>query len=161
LETAAEVRVLDFGYTQRRFVGFTRRLSQTKRRKPRDRKARQTESVVEFMRCENINANQRPWDIRITYSAWGNDALRIPHYTDPRLSIAQEPSIVRLPDKRLFAVMSSMPGYAWYSLSGDNGYTWASPRPLLSRDHGQPILLPVNCRPMYEISPGRYYLAAQ
>ena len=68
------------------------------------------------MRFENIDENPEPKDIRISFSARGKDALRVPHYSNPLLSVAQEPSLVRLPDKRLFCVMRTMSGYIWYSL---------------------------------------------
>ncbi len=74
------------------------------------------------------------------------------------LSIAQEPSLVRLPDERLFCTMRTMSGYIWYSLSADDGETWCSPRPLLRRDHGLPILEPLCCCPIYEYAKGKYVL---
>ncbi len=63
------------------------------------------ESVVEFMRFTNLDTDPEPRDLAITYSAWGPSALRVPHYRYPLLSVAQEPSLVRLPDERLFCVM--------------------------------------------------------
>jgi hypothetical protein len=82
----------------------------------------------------------------------------VPHWKDPLLSIAQEPSLVRLPDDRLFCVMRTNSGYIWYSVSGDDGYTWSNPRPLLRKDHGRPILQPVSCCPIYQLADGRYVL---
>ena len=116
------------------------------------------ESVVEFMRFENIDDNPEPEAIKISYSAWGDKALRVPHSTNPVLSVAQEPSLARLPDKRLFCVMRTMSGYIWYSLSDDDGRNWCAPRPLLRRDHGLPIPQPLCCCPMYEYDEGRYIL---
>jgi hypothetical protein len=110
------------------------------------------------MRFLNIDADPEPRDIQIRFSAWGDQALRVPHRTDPLLSIAQEPSLVRLPDDRLFCVMRSDSGYIWYSLSEDDGETWCSPRPLLRVDHGPPILQPVCCCPIYPLADGRYVL---
>jgi hypothetical protein len=118
----------------------------------------QIESVVEFMRFGNVDANPQPKDLRVKYSAWGDQALRVPHFKYPLLSIAQEPSIVRLPDKRLFCVMRNNSGFIWYSLSGDDGKTWCNPRPLLRKDHGLPILEPVACCPIYQLADGRYVL---
>jgi hypothetical protein len=140
------------------FTGFTRWVSKAVRTPPHNTNWTATESVVEFMRFENIDANPEPKDIRIANSAWGKNALRVPHYTNPLLSVAQEPSLVRLPDRRLFCVMRSMTGYIWYSVSADDGVTWTSPRPLLRRDHGQPILQPLSCTPMYEYASGKYIL---
>ena len=116
------------------------------------------ESVVEFMKFENIDENPEPRDIKITYSAWGEQALRVPHYIEPGLSIAQEPSIVTLPDGRLFCVMRTGSGFIWYSVSADFGATWSNPRPLLRKDHGSPILQPVSCSPIYKLADGRYVL---
>lgn len=140
------------------FTGFTRWVSKAVRTRPHKNTWTASESVTEFMRFENIDDNPEPRDIRISFSAWGDRALRVPHYTNPLLSIAQEPSLVRLPDKRLFCALRTMSGYIWYSLSDDDGQTWVSPRPLLRRDHGRPILEPLCCCPIYEYGPGRYIL---
>ena len=69
------------------------------------------ESVVEFMRFDNVDGNPEPEDLEVRFFSYGDDALRAPHYIDPLLSVAQEPSIVRLPDQRLFSVMRSNSGY--------------------------------------------------
>ena len=74
------------------------------------------------------------------------------------LSIAQEPSLVYLPDGRLFCTMRTMTGCVWYSVSGDDGRTWRNPAPLLRKDHGDPILEPLCCCPIYGYSEGRYIL---
>jgi hypothetical protein len=140
------------------FTGFTRWVSKAVRTPPHNKSWTTWETVVEFMRFENIDDDPDPRDIRITYSAWGDRALRAPHYANPLLSMAQEPSLVRLPDQRLFCVMRSMSGYIWYSVSADDGATWCSPRPLLRRDHGLPILQPLCCCPIYTLSDGRYLL---
>lgn len=140
------------------FTGFSRWVSKAVRTPPAVKSWTAWETVVEFMRFENIDDNPQPKDIRITYSAWGDQALRVPHYMDPKLSIAQEPTLVRLPDQRLFCVMRTMSGYIWYSVSSDDGMTWCSPRPMLRKDHGQPISEPLCCCPLYEYSPGRYVL---
>ncbi len=140
------------------YVGYTRWASKAVRTPPHNKSWTAWESVVEFMRFENIDENPEPRDIRLSFFAWGKRALRVPHYANPRLSVAQEPSIVRLPDGRLFCTMRTMTGYIWYSLSSDDGQTWCAPRPLLRRDHGRPILQPLCCCPIYEFSPGRYIL---
>jgi len=140
------------------FTGFTRWVSKAVRTPPHNNSWTAWESVVEFMRFENIDDDPPPHEIQITYSAWGKRALRVPHYSNPLLSIAQEPSLVRLPDQRLFCVMRTMSGYIWYSLSEDDGYTWCAPRPLLRHDYGLPILQPLCCCPIYPLPDGRYIL---
>lgn len=140
------------------FTGFTRWVSKAVRTPAHNDSWTAWESVVEFMRFENINEDPEPHNIKITYSAWGKDALRVPHYANPRLSIAQEPSLVRLPDNRLFCVMRTMSGYIWYTISQDDGITWTNPAPLLHRDHALPILQPLCCCPIYQLNDGRYIL---
>jgi hypothetical protein len=141
------------------YVGFTRWVSPKVRRPPPAGAGwTAAESVCEFMRFENIDANPEAGDIRISWYASDNQALRVPHQADPLLSVAQEPSIVRLPDKRLFCTLRTMTGYIWYSLSADDGRTWCAPRPLLRKDHGRPILQPIFCCPIYQMADGRYLL---
>jgi len=140
------------------FTGFSRWVSKAVRTPPHNDSWTAWETVVEFMRFENIDDDPEPQDIRITYSAWGEEALRVPHYANPALSVAQEPSLVRMPDKRLFCVMRTMSGYIWYSVSDDDGKSWSNPAPLLRRDHGLPVLQPLCCCPIYRLADGRYIL---
>lgn len=140
------------------FTGFTRWVSKAVRTPPHNDSWTAWESVVEFMRFENTDEDPEPQEVRITHSAWGDQALRVPHYANPLLSVAQEPSLVRLPDHRLFCVMRTMSGCIWYSLSADDGATWSNPRPLLRKDHGRPILQPLCCCPIYQLADGRYVL---
>lgn len=145
------------------FTGYTRWVSQAVRRSVTDSEPASSswtslECVVEFMRFENIDENPTPSGIRIAFSAWGDQALRVPHYIDPLVSVAQEPSHVRLPDGRLLCVMRTMAGCIWYSVSADDGCTWCNPLPLLRKDHGRPIPEPLCCCPIYRLSDGRYAL---
>ena len=138
------------------FTGFTRWVSKAVRTPPHTNWT-SFESVVEFMWFENIDDDPEPADVRVRLSP-GTRALRVPHYTNPLLSIAQEPSLVRLPDRRLFCAMRTMSGMIWYSLSADDGETWAAPRPLLDKDGGLPLLEPLCCCPIYPLSNGRFVL---
>ncbi len=148
------MRDLQGGY----FVGYTHWFHKSAARYPDSPSCSEQDSVVEFMRFTNIDAHPEPKDLEIRYSAWGDKALRVPNRWDPYLSIAQEPSLVRLPDDRLFCVMRTDSGYIWYSLSDDDGETWCDPRPLRRKDHGQPILQSVTCCPIYQLADGRYVL---
>jgi hypothetical protein len=143
------------------FTGFTRWVSPAVRHEPPNDSWMSQESVVEFMRFENIDDHPEPEDIRITYSAWGEQALRVPHYLGPEVSIAQEPSLVYLPDGRLFCLMRTLTGYIWFSISEDDGMSWCNPRPLLRRDKGAPIAAPLCCTPIYRLFDGRYVLIHQ
>ena len=139
------------------YVGFTRWVSPRVRMKIEGNWTTH-ESVVEFMRFENVDEDPEPRDMVISHHAWGPRALRVPHYREPMCSIAQEPSIVLLPDGRLFCTMRTMSGYIWYTVSEDAGGTWHAPRPLLRRDFDRPILEPLCCCPIYQLADGRYVL---
>ncbi len=139
------------------FTGFTRWVASTARHEPVDGSWTSQEAVVQFMRFLNIDDDPEPAAIAIEVSP-DHEALRVPHYDNPALSIAQEPSLVRLPDGRLFCTMRTMSGYIWYSVSADDGRSWCSPRPLLRRDHGLPIPEPLCCCPIYQLADGRYVL---
>ena len=140
------------------FVGYTHWLNPARARLQQTEFWTQIESVCEFMRFENIDRDPRPRELRIRYSAWGDQALRVPYYRDPLLSVAQEPSLVRLPDESLFCVMRTNTGYIWYSVSRDDGARWSSPRPLLRRDFGEPLLQPVSSCPIYPLAGGGFLL---
>lgn len=140
------------------FAGFSHWVNKDAARWKKVERWTQIESVVEFMRFENVDKHPEPRDLRVRYSAWEDRALRVPYYRDPLLSIAQEPSVVRLPDKRLFCVMRTNSGMIWYSLSSNDGETWTNTRPLLRKDYGDPILQPVSCSPIYQLADGRYVL---
>ncbi|NMA47154.1 MAG: exo-alpha-sialidase [Lentisphaerae bacterium] len=139
------------------FYGVSRWVSKAVRTPPMTSSWTQWETVIEFCRFENIDDDPAVSDIKTTWSP-ASQALRVPHYQQPLLSVAQEPSIVRLPDQRLFLVMRTMAGCIWYAVSADDGATWSNPSPLLRRDHGQPILEPLCCCPIYQLHDGRYVL---
>ena len=65
---------------------------------------------VEFMRFENIDENPEPKDIRIAWFAFNEQALSVPYPGHAEVSACQEPSLVKLPDGRLFCVMRTCSG---------------------------------------------------
>ena len=140
------------------FVGYSHWAHPSVAARPQVKGWTEWESVCEMMRFTNVDDDPEPQGLRIRTSAWGERALRVPHYRYPHLSVAQEPSLVRLPDDRLFCVMRTASGYLWWSQSLDDGETWCSPRPLLDRDFGRPLLNPVGCAPIYPLSDGRFVL---
>jgi len=148
------MRDLQGGY----FVGYSHWVNRAVARLKEVADWTEIESVVEFMRFVNVDGDPEPRELEIRYSAWGDKALRVPHREVPDLSVAQEPSLVRLPDQRLFCVMRTCSGYIWWSQSWDDGETWCSPRPLLYRDFGLPLMNPVGCDPIYPLSDGRYLI---
>ncbi len=81
----------------------------------------------------------------------------------PEISACQEPSIVKLPDGRLFCVMRTASGSPFWSVSADGGETWTRPRRLLRKDGGEPLLHPLSPCPIYDVGgntagSGRYVL---
>jgi len=141
----------------RPFTGFSRWVSKAVRHPMVTQSWTAWETVVQFMRFLNLDDDPEPRDLAIEYSP-DDEALRVPHYDAPELSVAQEPSLVRLPDDRLFCTMRTMSGCIWYAVSADDGASWCSPRPLLRRDHGLPIPEPLVCCPIYRLADGRYVL---
>lgn len=145
------------------FAGLTRWVSKAVRRplvKNEEGKSIfwSEESVTEFVRFENVDDDPEVRDLKLSWFAQDHHALKVPYYTDPLNWVAQEPSVVALPDGRLFCVMRTMTGYIWYSVSSDAGRTWCSARPLLRQDHGRVIEEPICCCPIYQLSDGRYVL---
>ena len=106
---------------------------------------------VEFMRFENIDANPEPKDIKISWFAFNEKALSVPYPEVPQVSACQEPSVVKLPDGRLFCVMRTASGSPYWSVSADIGETWTKARPLLRKDGGAPLLHPLSPCPMYDM----------
>ena len=101
--------------------------------------------------------------LRVTFLNPDDKALTVPHPQFPRVSICQEPSIVKLPDGRLFCVMRTMAESPFWTTSSDAGETWSPPQRLLMRDGGEPVLHPLSPSPMYDLAgdaagSGRYAL---
>ena len=143
-------------------AGFTRWTSFAVRKNP-TKLWTSADSRVEFMRFENVDENPAVQDLEITWLAANDQALAVPFPGHPEVSACQEPSIVKLPDGRLFVVMRTAAGSPFWSVSSDDGETWTSPRRLLQRDGGQPLLHPLSPCPMYDVGgntagSGRYVL---
>lgn len=116
------------------------------------------DSRARFMRFENIDANPLPQDLRITWLPKDREGLEVPHKTHPQISVSQEPAIVLLPDNRLFAIMRTMTGAIWYSVSVDDGETWRDPEALRYRDGGAVVENPLAGTPLYRLKDGRFLL---
>ena len=143
-------------------AGFTRWTSNAVRRNP-TRDWRSHDARVEFMRFENVDADPAPGGLQIRWFAANEQALAVPFPGHPETSACQEPAIVKLPDGRLFVVMRTASGSPFWSLSADSGETWTSPRRLLRRDGGEPLLHPLSPCPIYDVGgntagSGRYAL---
>jgi hypothetical protein len=153
---------LRLGQADKYLVGFTRWTSKAVRKNPTSSWISH-DSRVEFMRFENVDENPRVEDLKISWFAANERALAVPFPGHPEVSVCQEPTLVKLPDGRLFCTMRTASGSPFWSLSSDQGETWTQPRPLLDRDGGQPLLHPLSPCPMYDVGgntagSGRYVL---
>lgn len=74
-----------------------------------------------------------------------------------------EPTLAEMPDGRILMVIRGsndakpeLPGYKWYSVSDDGGYTWSAPEPWTYTD-GEPFYAPSSCTQLIQHSSGRYF----
>jgi hypothetical protein len=117
------------------------------------------QSEVRFLRFENILREDDPHALRVT--TWPDDdhGLQVPNPNRPGISVAQEPSVRRLPDGRFICVMRTLQGCVYFALSADNGRTWDTPRPLhYDADSPGVIENPIAPCPLYRFEEDRYLL---
>jgi len=146
----------------RYYAGITRWTSRAVKKNP-TKSWISHDSVVEFMRFDNIDDNPDVEKIEISWFAFDKDAIVVPFPGHPEVSACQEPSIVKLPDGRLFCVMRTSAGSPFWTASADDGQTWSPARRLLRKDGGEPLLHPLSPCPIYdmggnEAGSGRYAL---
>ena len=115
-----------------------------------------TDSRSAFMRFENADEGPDPAELDISWLPVDHEGLEVPHRYYRDLSTAQEPSVVLLPDGRLFTSMRTMEGHIWYSVSDDDGDTWRPPEVLRLCDDGAPLKHPLSCCPIYPVGEGLY-----
>lgn len=113
-------------------------------------------SVVEFMRFENLDEDPPPAGLDVRYFMSDDEALRVPFPGHPDVSVAQEPSVVPLPDGRLFCVMRTATGHPFWSSSCDQGVSWTTPRVLRQTDTRLPLRHPCSPCPIYQMDEGEY-----
>lgn len=148
---------------RRYLVGLTRWTSTGVRKNP-GKTWHTHDAHVEFIRFDNIDADPAVADLKLSWFASGTNALAMPY--DPgglNVSTCQEPSIVKLPDGRLFCVMRTFSGSPYWTQSRDDGQTWTAPRPLLRQDGGEPLKHPLSPCPIFDVGgniagSGRYVL---
>jgi hypothetical protein len=116
------------------------------------------DSRVHFMRFDNIHEGPDPKNIKITFLPGENVGLTVGFPGDETVSVAQEPSIVLLPDNRIFCVMRTFTGYIWYCVSSDDGNSWTKPEVLRYRDDGEKIKQPIASCPVFPLSDGSFLL---
>jgi hypothetical protein len=153
---------LRLGKEGRYFAGFTRWTSFAVRTNP-TRSWISADSRVEFMRFENVDQKPDVRELQIAWFAANEKSLAVPFPGHPGVSACQEPTVVKLPDGRLFCVMRTAAGSPFWSVSTDSGETWTPPRRLLRKDGGEPLAHPLSPCPMYDVGgnttgSGRYAL---
>ena len=153
---------LRLGKDGKYLAGFTRWTSKAVKKNPTSSWISH-DSKVEFMRFENLDENPAVADLKISWFASNNQALAVPFPGHPEASACQEPTVVKMPDGRLFCVMRTSSGSPFWSVSADRGETWTQPRRLLRKDGGEPLLHPLSPCPMYDVDgntagAGRYVL---
>lgn len=144
------------------FVGLTRWTSKAVKKNPTPSWVSH-DSVVEFMRFDNLDEHPAPSQLKISFFGWDKDALTAPFPGHPETSVCQEPGIVKLPDGRFFCVMRTMTGSPYWSVSADDGQTWSKARPLLRKDGGESLKHPLSPCPIFDLggptaTSGRYAL---
>ena len=140
------------------YAGFTRWIS-PRVRPPTPMKIWWAEaSVVEFMRFENLDENPHPMDFEMSYFMTQDNALQVGLIGHPDVSVVQEPSLVRLPDSRLFCVVRTTTGHPYYTVSEDEGGTWCPPEPIRQHDNGPELLHPCSPCPIYRVGKDEYVL---
>ena len=116
------------------------------------------------MRFENIDDNPERAGHQDHLARLANEkAITVPFPGHPEVSVCQEPSIVKLPDGRLFCVMRTSAGSPFWTASSDDGQTWSPAQRLLRSDDGEPLLHPLSPCPIYDMGgnaagSGRYAL---
>ena len=146
----------------RYLVGLTRWTSDAAKKNP-TKSWITHDSVVEFLRFDNLDDNPEPAHLAITGLAWDKKAITVPCAGYPETSVVQEPSIVKLPDGRLFCVMRTAAGSPYWTMSADDGSTWTPASPLLRKDGGEPLKQPLSPCPLFDLGgdaagSGRYVL---
>lgn len=146
----------------RYFVGFTRWTSKAMKKNP-TLSWMSHDSLVEFMRFDNLDENPEAAKLKILWFASDTNGLAAPFPGHPETSSCQEPSIVKLPDGRFFCVMRTAAGSPYWSQSRDDGQTWSQAQPLLRRDGGEALKHPLSPCPIFDVGgntagSGRYAL---
>ncbi|NCQ30619.1 MAG: hypothetical protein AUJ96_05760 [Armatimonadetes bacterium CG2_30_66_41] len=114
-------------------------------------------SRCQFMRFDNLDEGPDPADLVVTWLPDDTRGLEVAHPHTGQSAVS-EPSLVLLPDGRLFTTMRAWTGHVWYSVSTDDGHTWRPPAIMRYRDGGEPVLHPLAPCPIYALRDGRYLL---
>ncbi len=116
------------------------------------------DSRCHFMTFENVDEHPPAGELEVTWTPDNQQGLEVAFPSVPGLSVAQEPSVVQLPDGRLFCVMRTFTGFIWYAVSSDDGASWTKPEILRNHDDGEPLKQPIASCPLYGLRDGRFLL---
>lgn len=100
----------------------------------------QWETEVCFLRFDNILSQRDPHNLRVTVLPESPRGLRVKRTA--QMDWCNEPALIELSDGRLFVVLRTRTGYAYYAHSGDEGKTWTQPAPLCYTNRGRRIFNP-------------------
>ena len=132
--------------------GITRYASLTKF--PRRPNWMDEESYCSMYVIENADENPAPQDLNFTWTT----LIKAPSRNNAEWSVAQEPSIVELPDGRLFCAFRTNYGSPWYSISEDGGYSWKDSKVLLYGDGKPAMQHPLSPCPIFSDGKGHFYM---
>ena len=111
-----------------------------------------------FLRFDNILTIDDPAGLVVSTWPDADHGIQVPHPRDSRLSSAMEPSIQNLSDGRMIAVLRTMTGHIWYSVSTDFGESWSTAETLRFQPDGPPVPHPSAPCPLHKLHDGRFLL---
>jgi len=109
-----------------------------------------------FMRFDNIDDGPNLAELKISWIPEKYMGITLPRYVQPQG--CEEPSVVLLPDGRLFTTMRTKTGYIWYSVSDDDGESWREAEVMRYKDNSEPVKQPLAGCPVYPLRDGRFML---
>ena len=112
------------------------------------------ESVCHMYVIENADDNPAPRDLKFTWTSM----LKAPSRNSSDWSVAQEASVIELPDKRLFCAFRTNYGSPWYSVSEDGGYHWRDTEVLRFGDGLPAMKHPLSPCPMFTDGNGNVFI---
>lgn len=108
---------------------------------------------VYFYRFKNIDDDPEIKDLEIEILP-DDEGLHV-FQPNGNMGKIEEPSMVTLPDGRIFCSMRTNLGGVFYSVSGDMGRTWAEPMPLAFSDNTF-FTHPLSPCPIFDLKDGRF-----
>ncbi|MBQ9777018.1 MAG: exo-alpha-sialidase [Lentisphaeria bacterium] len=116
------------------------------------------ESFCEIYVIDNLDDNPEPDELQIRWTAFDDTALTYPHRECENWHVLQEPSVVELPDGRLFMVARSNCGSPCWSVSSRGGDFWEPAKKLRYGDGLAIIKHPLSPCPIYQLNKEEYVL---